>query len=237
MSSMPGYSRMPKCRRRKKELPYSAKSHFQGGWAWGDLLFSRSLQKAERKQCYQGKEQSVNMSDCQQDPWKLEEGPVSQWAIPPCLGSRLSLPDSSISALKEETDTQTMSSKCSSTSPKGTAWEASHQAPSLWLRAVRRAVGSPQLPSSLWPLGEQSPPLLCSHILQSFQMPSSPRKPSDVDSGPTTGVNSQDLGFIHVCNTYLLNEWLCHGQSSCYRGALLERCLIKIWEGIGNTTL
>ena len=52
-----------------------------------EICFSvEAFRKLRRKQCYQRKEQSVNMSDCQQDPLKTGGGAcLSVGKFQPCL--------------------------------------------------------------------------------------------------------------------------------------------------------
>ena len=73
-----------------------------------EICFSpEAFKKLRREQCCQRKEQSVTVSYCQQDPpkkWRL--GLSLSGQIPTLPWSHLSLPFSSISVLKEETDTQ-----------------------------------------------------------------------------------------------------------------------------------
>lgn len=76
MSSMPGYSRMPNKAVGERKSSLTAQSlifRWEGGPE--EICFSpEAFRKLRRKQCYQGKEQSVNMSDCQQDPLKTGGG-------------------------------------------------------------------------------------------------------------------------------------------------------------------
>lgn len=178
------------------------------------------------------------MSDCQQDPLKTGGGACVSVGNSALSWSHLSLPDSSISALKEETDTLNNELKVLQHIERNCMRKPHTRL--LPLAQGRQTINCGVTAVAVFPLATwwAVPTFAVLPHLAKLSDALSPRKPSDVDSGPTTGVNSQDLGFIHVCNTYLLNEWLCHGQSSCYgEEPLLERCLIKIWEGRGNTTL